>query len=64
VKHIGPMAQDFYNLFSLGNNDKSISTIDPAGIALAAIKEQQKQIEDLKQQNADLKKRLETLENK
>jgi hypothetical protein len=32
--HIGPMAQDFYALFSLGSDDVSISTIDPAGIAL------------------------------
>ena len=43
--HIGPMAQDFYKLFNLGNDDKSISTIDPSGIALAAIKEQQKIID-------------------
>ena len=34
VKHIGPMAQDFYNLFACGSDDKSISTIDPAGISL------------------------------
>ena len=39
TQHIGPMAQDFYALFGLGGDDKSISTIDPAGIALAAIQE-------------------------
>jgi len=37
ITHIGPVAQDFYSLFGLGGDDKSISTIDPAGIALAAI---------------------------
>jgi len=37
VRHIGPIAQDFYAAFSLGNNDTSISTIDPAGIALLGI---------------------------
>ena len=36
--HIGPMAQDFFATFGLGGSDKSISTIDPAGIALSAIK--------------------------
>jgi hypothetical protein len=57
VKHIGPMAQDFYRLFSLGNDDKSISTIDPAGIALAAIKEQQKLIEKLELRVVELEKK-------
>lgn len=37
IEHIGPMAQDFYRIFKLGDDDKTISTIDPAGIALAAI---------------------------
>lgn len=35
--HIGPMAQDFYELFHVGVNNTSISTIDPAGVALAGI---------------------------
>lgn len=35
--HIGPVAQDFYSAFSLGNSSTSISTIDPAGVALAGI---------------------------
>jgi hypothetical protein len=37
VTHIGPVAQDFHALFGVGGDDKSISTVDPAGIALAAI---------------------------
>jgi hypothetical protein len=66
VQHIGPTAQDFHALFGVGTDDKSISTIDPAGIALAAIQalhaqnqelrhlleEQQSQIEALKQATA------------
>jgi hypothetical protein len=39
VEHIGPMSQDFYRLFGLGEDDRHISTLDPDGIALAAIKE-------------------------
>lgn len=37
--HIGPMAQDFYRLFQVGEDDRHISTLDPDGIALAAAKE-------------------------
>lgn len=36
-KHIGPMAQDFQRIFQLSQEDKTISTIDPSGIALAGI---------------------------
>ena len=35
--HIGPMAQDFRKAFGLGQDDKTIATVDAAGIALAAI---------------------------
>jgi hypothetical protein len=38
VRHIGPMAQDFYKLFRVGNDDRHISTIDAGGVSLAAIK--------------------------
>ncbi len=47
--HIGPMAQDFYALFGVGGSDKSISTIDPSGIALVgiqALSEKTKTLED------------------
>ena len=57
VRHIGPVAQDFYSIFRVGNSDTSISTIDPSGIALAGIQAldakggvQDNQIADLKQQ--------------
>jgi len=36
-QHIGPVAQDFYRIFHVGTDDKTISTIDPSGIALAGI---------------------------
>jgi hypothetical protein len=39
TEHIGPTAQDFQETFGVGSDGKSISTIDPSGIALAAIKE-------------------------
>ncbi|MGH8014590.1 MAG: tail fiber domain-containing protein [Candidatus Zixiibacteriota bacterium] len=64
VEHIGPTAQDFKDAFGVGANDKSISTIDPSGIALAAIKELNKQNQELAKQNSELKKELENLKKK
>ncbi|MEO8415486.1 MAG: tail fiber domain-containing protein [Ginsengibacter sp.] len=62
--HIGPVAEDFYATFGLGTDDKGISTVDPAGIALAGMKElilinekQNKLIEQLQE-------RIEMLEKK
>ena len=36
-RHMGPMAQDFYAAFHLGESDKGIDTVDAEGVALAAI---------------------------
>ena len=41
------MAQDFHKAFGLGDDDKTIASIDADGVALAAIKAQQEIIEDL-----------------
>jgi hypothetical protein len=62
TKHIGPTAQDFKATFGVGSDGKSISTIDPSGIALAAIKELSKRNADLAEQNAELSARLEKLQ--
>ena len=64
VTHIGPVAQDFYEAFGLGDNNKAISTIDPAGIALAAIKEldrKTRRIESLESELDEIKALLEQL---
>jgi hypothetical protein len=37
VRHIGPMAQDFYAAFGVGTDEKHIATVDEGGVALAAI---------------------------
>jgi hypothetical protein len=58
IRHIGPMAQDFWAAFHLGEDSLGISTIDPAGIALAAIQELNKkvtEIDALKKEVADLR---------
>ncbi len=38
VRHVGPMAQDFYAAFGVGADDRHITSIDEDGVALAAIK--------------------------
>lgn len=69
VRHLGPMAQDFYAAFGLGADETRIASLDTSGIALAAIQElnllvQEKnsQIEGLQQQNSELEARLAVLE--
>jgi trimeric autotransporter adhesin len=37
VPHMGPVGQDFYAAFGLGDSDTAISTVDADGVALAAI---------------------------
>ncbi|MBK6766734.1 MAG: tail fiber domain-containing protein [bacterium] len=61
IKHIGPMAQDFYSLFEIGDNNKSISTIDPDGVALAAIQELAKRLESVERENTLLRTQVQSL---
>lgn len=49
IRHMGPMAQDFWNAFHLGEDSLGISTIDPDGVALAAIQELAKRNDELEQ---------------
>jgi len=37
IRHMGPMAQDFYAAFGLGEGDTTIGVVDADGVALAAI---------------------------
>ncbi len=43
IRHAGPMAQDFYAAFGLGEDERHLSSVDVDGIALAAIKELKQQ---------------------
>jgi trimeric autotransporter adhesin len=58
VRHIGPMAQDFYAAFGLGLDNKHIGTIDEGGVALAAIQGLYRQNKALERQNRSLNARL------
>jgi Chaperone of endosialidase len=52
VRHIGPMAEDFFAQFGLGTNNTSIGVQDLAGVSLAAVKELDTQ---LQQKNEEVK---------
>jgi hypothetical protein len=71
IRHIGPMAQDFREAFGLGTDDKSISTVDGDGVALAAIqglyqevKARDAKIDGLEKQSADKDAKIADLENR
>lgn len=76
ARHMGPVAEDFYQAFGLGANNKTIAPGDKAGVALAAVqglnrvvaqKDQEigqleAQLGDLQLQNQKLEARLAALE--
>jgi trimeric autotransporter adhesin len=72
VRHMGPMAEDFFKAFRLGTGNTSIGVQDLAGVSLAAIKELDKrtsevdqlreEVNQLRQANSDLERRLAMLE--
>ena len=69
VRHLGPMAQDFYALFGLGDRETGIYTVDSDGVALASIQALHKRLEarqteitELKQENREMADKLSRLE--
>jgi len=64
IRHLGPVAQDFFEAFGLGGSEKRISTVDADGVALAAIKALEKRTRELREENADLRKANITLEQR
>lgn len=63
-RHVGPMAQDFYAAFGLGNTDKGIATLDSSGVALAAIKALIDENASLQTQNMAHSEKIDTLERR
>jgi len=71
VRHIGPMAQDFYAAFGMGEDEHYIGAVDADGVALAAIQgvyqlvqEKDSQIVALQTENANQEQRLNDLETR
>jgi hypothetical protein len=64
IRHIGPMAQDFYAAFGLGEDNLHISTIDADGIALVSIQALYELSLEKDKQIAQLTKEIEILKQK
>jgi hypothetical protein len=62
VRHLGPMSEDFYQAFGLGQDEKHISFTDSAGVALAAVQGLNQIVQEKDKEIADLKSRIEALE--
>ncbi|GEM_PF-2507904 len=59
IRHMGPMAQDFEDLFGLGEDELRISAMNLTGIALAAIQGLNERVDVGKAENAELRAELE-----
>jgi len=64
TRHLGPMAQDFFAAFGLGEDDRHISSIDEGGVALAAIQGLYSQNQQLQAENDALQRRLDDMETR
>ncbi|HUR98468.1 MAG TPA: tail fiber domain-containing protein [Pyrinomonadaceae bacterium] len=53
VRHLGPMAEDFFSQFRLGTGNTAIGVQDLAGVSIAAVKELDEQ---LQQKNAEVER--------
>lgn len=62
IRHLGPMAQDFYARFGLGTDEKGISTLDMGGVALAGIQQLNKNLHEKDKEIAKLEARIADLE--
>jgi hypothetical protein len=62
VRHMGPMAEDFWEAFHIGYGDKTIADLDARGVALAAIQGLYQLLQDKNARIAALERRLSDLE--
>ena len=69
IRHLGPMSQDFYAAFGLGEDEHGIPVVDGQGVALASIQalaqlvdDKQAQIDALKAENEKINARLTAIE--
>jgi hypothetical protein len=62
ARHLGPMAQDFHAAFHLGNDGKSIHSVDAEGVALSAIQGLNKLLQAKDKQITALEARVRKLE--
>jgi hypothetical protein len=62
IKHVGPMAQDFYAAFGLGENERYINSADADGVALVSIQALYEMVTALEQKTASLERLAQSVE--
>jgi len=62
TRHIGPMAQDFAALFGVGDDERSIHSVDAHGVTMAAIQGLCSMLAEAREEVAALGERVESLE--
>ena len=62
IRHVGPMAQDFYSIFGVGEGDGYISSVDADGVTLAAVQGLYQVARDQEAQIRAQQRRIETME--
>ncbi|MEV4950054.1 tail fiber domain-containing protein [Streptomyces sp. NPDC053755] len=55
VRHLGPMAQDWWEAFGLGGDDRTISPVDTNGVALVCVQALHRLLQDSRAEIADLR---------
>ncbi len=60
--HVGPFAEDFWAAFGLGEGATTITTVDADGIALIGVQTLERRTAELREENAELLRRIEALE--
>ena len=61
-RHLGPMAEDFHEIFGYGGRPDSIAPSDLASLALLSAQHLLEENQGIREQNAELRARLEQIE--
>ena len=64
IQHMGPLAEDFFAAFGLGEDQKHINTVDVDGVALVAIQGLYQLVREQEEQIAALEARLAKIEER
>jgi hypothetical protein len=57
VRHMGPMAQDFFAAFGLGEDDRTINMLDANGVVMVALQALYRRVQDLETELAEMRER-------
>jgi len=61
IRHMGPVAQDFYATFGLGQDERHTASLDASGVALAAIQALYERSQALEAENVALREQVTAL---